>query len=119
MLYISKLLFFRPRPALTFNMIVSASQVKWNKIRSSIIATSHDGDLKLWDTRKASTPFIYLSAHIGRIFSLDWSSHCPDSLVTSSQDCFVKFFNVTSQSSKGTDAEISLHTQLQGVPKRT
>ena len=82
-------------------MIVAASQVKWNKTKSSIIATSHDGDLKLWDIRKASTPFMYISAHIGRIFSLDWSSNCPDSLVTSSQDCFVKFFNVASQSSKG------------------
>ena len=42
----------RKRPALTFNMIVSAAQVKWNKINSSVIATSHEGDLKLWDTRK-------------------------------------------------------------------
>ena len=94
---------YRPRPALTFNMIVAASQVKWNKIQTSVIATSHDGDLKLWDIRKSSTPFMYMSAHIGRIFSLDWSPQCQDSLVTSSQDCYVKFFNVNSQPSNGKD----------------
>ena len=82
-------------------MIVAASQVKWNKIQTSVIATSHDGDLKLWDIRKSSTPFMYMSAHIGRIFSLDWSPQCQDSLVTSSQDCYVKFFNVNSQPSNG------------------
>ena len=84
-------------------MIVAASQVKWNKIQTSVIATSHDGDLKLWDIRKSSTPFMYMSAHIGRIFSLDWSPQCQDSLVTSSQDCYVKFFNVNSQPSNGKD----------------
>ncbi len=88
---------YRQRPALSFNMIVSASQVKWNKISTSIIATAHDGDLKLWDTRKASVPYLYLSAHISRVYSLDWSYHCKDQLVTSAQDCFVKFFNVANQ----------------------
>ena len=78
-------------------MIVSASQVKWNKISTSVLATSHEGDVKLWDTRKASVPFMYVSAHISRVYSLDWSSHNKDHLVTSSQDCFVKFFNVASQ----------------------
>jgi WD40 repeat protein len=34
----------RQRPALTFNMIVSASQVKWNKLSDSIIATTHEGE---------------------------------------------------------------------------
>ena len=99
----------RKRPALTFNMIVSASQVKWNKINTSIIATSHEGDLKLWDTRKASTPFQYLTSHISRVYSVDWSPHSKDHLVTSAQDCFVKFFNITS-SAKG--AMSSLKTAL-------
>ena len=85
------------RPNLKFNMIVSASQVKWNKINSSVLATAHDGDLKLWDTRKASVPFLYLSAHISRVYSLDWSFHDKDQLVTSAQDCYVKFFNISSQ----------------------
>ena len=88
----------RQRPALTFNMIVSASQVKWNKLATSLIATAHDGDVKLWDTRNASVPYMYLTAHISRIYSLDWSYHCKDQLVTSAQDCFVKFFNVSNPS---------------------
>ena len=99
---------FRKRPALTFNMIVSASQVRWNKINTSIIATSHEGDLKLWDTRKMSTPFQYLSSHIARVYSVDWSPHSKDHLVTSSQDCFVKFFNISSS----TKAISSLKTAL-------
>ena len=37
---------------------------------------------------------MYLTAHISRIYSLDWSFHDKDQLVTSAQDCFVKFFNV-------------------------
>ena len=43
---------------------------------------------------------MYLTAHISRVYSLDWSFHCKDQLVTSGQDCFVKFFNVDSQPSK-------------------
>ena len=56
--------------------------------------STNKGDVKLWDTRKASVPYMYLTAHISRIYSLDWSFHDKDQLVTSAQDCFVKFFNV-------------------------
>ena len=56
--------------------------------------STNEGDVKLWDTRKASVPYMYLTAHISRIYSLDWSFHDKDQLVTSAQDCFVKFFNV-------------------------
>lgn len=28
-----------------------ASQVKWNKFNDTLLATSHEGDIRIWDTR--------------------------------------------------------------------
>ena len=31
--------------------IVGASQVKWNRVNRHVLATSHDGDVRIWDLR--------------------------------------------------------------------
>ncbi len=106
----------RQRPALTFNTMASASQVRlvdivmlfqfhkffqrWNKQSGNIIATAHDGDVKIWDTRKASMPILYITAHISRIYSLDWSPLNKDLVVTSAQDCFVRFHTIGQSQAK-------------------
>jgi hypothetical protein len=32
-------------------MLVGASQVKWNREDRHVLATSHDGDIRVWDLR--------------------------------------------------------------------
>jgi WD40 repeat protein len=55
-------------------------------------------------------PTLYLTAHIARIYSLDWSHTCADHIVTSSQDCFVKFHNLATSPAKS--AQLSLKTAV-------
>lgn len=71
-----------------------ASQVQWNKVASHIVATAHDGDIKIWDYRKHSAPFQYISAHLCKIHGVDWSPHHEYQLVTSSHDGSIKFFDI-------------------------
>lgn len=85
------------RPAQSLCAIAGASQVKWNKARHDLLATAHDGDIRLWDHRKGSSPVQYIAAHLSKIHGLDWSPIQGQEyhLATSSQDCTVKFWDVT------------------------
>jgi WD40 repeat protein len=60
-----------------------------------ILATSHDGDLRIWDQRKGTTPVNYITAHLAKIHGLDWSPNSELQLATSSQDCTVKFWDLS------------------------
>lgn len=71
-----------------------ASQVQWNKVSSNLLATAHDGDVKLWDKRKGTMPVQYISAHLCKIHGLDWSPHHDYQLVTSSHDGTIKYFDI-------------------------
>lgn len=92
-----------------------SSQVRWNPLSSHTLATAHDGDVKIWDQRKANSPVQYITAHLTKVRSLVVSSHhvegltesqyfqihgldwCPfqqNQLATSSQDCTVKIFDI-------------------------
>lgn len=83
------------RPSLSLSAIAEASQVRWNRISPYLLATAHDGDIKIWDQRKGSAPIQYISAHLAKIHGLDWSPNSETQLATSSQDCTVKFFDMT------------------------
>ncbi|KAH0809851.1 hypothetical protein GEV33_012941 [Tenebrio molitor] len=72
-----------------------ASQVRWNKISSNLLATAHDGDIKIWDQRKGTAPVQYVAAHLSKIHGLDWNPNTETQLATSSQDNTVKFFDMT------------------------
>ncbi|EEC03569.1 conserved hypothetical protein [Ixodes scapularis] len=76
-----------------------ASQVKWNKITQHVLATSHDGDVRIWDTRKSASPVQYIAAHSSKIYGLGWNPASENQLATSSQDGTVKvtyccFYNI-------------------------
>jgi WD40 repeat protein len=71
-------------------------QVKWNKVSGKYLASSHEGEIKLWDIRAGQSPVQYINAHLSRIYDLDWSSDDENHLVTTSQDATVKFWNVAS-----------------------
>lgn len=82
------------RPALSLSAIVPASRVRWNHLTKHLIATAHSGDVKIWDQRKVSHPVHYITAHLNNIQCLDWSYMNENQLVTCSQDCTVKFFEI-------------------------
>ncbi|KAF4521796.1 hypothetical protein B566_EDAN011381 [Ephemera danica] len=84
------------RPALSLSAVVGATHVRWNKISRHILASAHEGDIKVWDQRKGTAPVQYISAHLAKIHGLDWNPSYENQLVTSSQDCTVKYFDITS-----------------------
>ena len=73
---------------------VGASQVKFNRINEWLIASSHDTDVRVWDARKASSPVTLITAHMTKIYGIDWSRRDGNELVTCSQDNLVKFWNI-------------------------
>ncbi|KAM4721286.1 GATOR2 complex protein WDR59 isoform 2-T2 [Rhinophrynus dorsalis] len=81
------------KPAVSLSAVAGASQVKWNKKNSNCLATSHDGDVRIWDRRKPSTAVEYIAAHLYKIHGLDWHPDNEYVLATSSQDNSVKFWD--------------------------
>ncbi|XP_021787870.2 GATOR complex protein WDR59 isoform X10 [Papio anubis] len=78
------------KPTVALSAVAGASQVKWNKKNANCLATSHDGDVRIWDKRKPSTAVEYLAAHLSKIHGLDWHPDSEHILATSSQDNSVK-----------------------------
>ncbi|XP_050454486.1 GATOR complex protein WDR59 isoform X2 [Cataglyphis hispanica] len=82
------------KPCLSLSAVVGSSQVRWNPLLSYTLATAHDGDVKIWDQRKATSPVQYITAHLTKIHGLDWCPFQQNQLATSSQDCTVKIFDI-------------------------
>ncbi|XP_059350855.1 GATOR complex protein WDR59-like isoform X2 [Daphnia carinata] len=82
------------KPCVSLSAVVGATQVRWNRVTGNLLATAHEGDVRLWDWRKGSSPVQYIAAHLQKIHGLDWSANQDYQLATSSQDCTVKFFDV-------------------------
>uniref|UniRef100_A0A3Q3W2H1 RWD domain-containing protein n=1 Tax=Mola mola TaxID=94237 RepID=A0A3Q3W2H1_MOLML len=73
---------------------VGASQVKWNRKNQYLLASSHDGDVRIWDKRqKPNTAAEYVAAHLSKIHGLDWHPENEFIFATSSQDNSVKFWD--------------------------
>ncbi|KAJ8954387.1 hypothetical protein NQ318_011060 [Aromia moschata] len=83
------------RPTLSLSAIAEASQVRWNRVSPHLLATAHEGDIKIWDQRKGTAPVQYIAAHLAKIHGLDWSPHSENQICSSSQDNTVKFFDTT------------------------
>ncbi|XP_053127088.1 GATOR complex protein WDR59 isoform X2 [Hemicordylus capensis] len=81
------------KPTVSLSAVAGASQVKWNKKNANCLATSHDGDVRIWDKRKPSTAVEYLAAHLSKIHGLDWHPDNENILATSSQDNSVRFWD--------------------------
>ncbi|RKO92121.1 WD40-repeat-containing domain protein [Blyttiomyces helicus] len=72
-----------------------ATQVKFNKISEWLLASSHDTDVRIWDIRKGSTPVTLITAHMTKIYGIDWSRTNENEMITCSQDRLVKFWDIT------------------------
>ncbi|KAJ3220925.1 hypothetical protein HK099_003910 [Clydaea vesicula] len=71
-----------------------ATQVKWNRKNEWLLASSHDSDLRIWDIRKGTTPITLITAHMNKIYGIDWSWNKENEIVTCGQDRFVKFWDL-------------------------
>lgn len=85
----------RPRnPVLTFcDWFGGATQVKYNRQDSHILASSHDRWLRIWDDRKGATPLRSINAHESKIYGVDWNRTRSTGIVTCSLDKSIKFWD--------------------------
>uniref|UniRef100_A0A673Z1I6 WD repeat domain 59 n=1 Tax=Salmo trutta TaxID=8032 RepID=A0A673Z1I6_SALTR len=81
------------KPTVALSAVAGASQVKWNKRNQYLLASSHDGDVRIWDKRKPNTAVEYVAAHLSKIHGLDWHPDNEHILATSSQDNSVRFWD--------------------------
>ncbi|KAF8864519.1 hypothetical protein BDZ45DRAFT_581868 [Acephala macrosclerotiorum] len=85
----------RPRqPVLTFcDWFAGATQVKYNRQDSHILASSHDRWLRIWDDRKGAAPLRSINAHESKIYGVDWNRTRGTGVVTCSLDKTIKFWD--------------------------
>lgn len=82
------------RPAMTFcDWFAGATQVKWNRQNSHILASSHDRFLRIWDDRKGAHPLRSIEAHDTKIYGVDWNRTETTKLMTCSLDRTVKLWD--------------------------
>ncbi|XP_034038810.1 GATOR complex protein WDR59 isoform X2 [Thalassophryne amazonica] len=81
------------KPTVALSAVAGASQVKWNRKNQHFMASSHDGDVRIWDKRKPNTAVEYVAAHLSKIHGLDWHPDNEFVLATSSQDNSVRFWD--------------------------
>ncbi|XP_059613286.1 GATOR complex protein Wdr59 isoform X2 [Phlebotomus argentipes] len=84
------------KPMMSFSTVCmsGATQVGLNRVSGYLVATAHDGDLRIWDRRKGSSPIQYITAHSARIHGINWSHRHESQLTTASQDGTVKYFDI-------------------------
>ncbi|XP_034385471.1 GATOR complex protein WDR59 isoform X1 [Cyclopterus lumpus] len=81
------------KPTVALSAVAGASQVKWNRKNQYLLASSHDGDVRIWDKRKPNTASEYVAAHLSKIHGLDWHPDNEFIFSTSSQDNSVRFWD--------------------------
>ncbi|KAM5462570.1 hypothetical protein MauCBS54593_007926 [Microsporum audouinii] len=82
------------RPVVSFSdWFTGATQVKWNRQDSHVIASSHDKSLHIWDDRKGAYPLRTFEAHGTKIYGIDWNRARPEAIVTCALDKTIKFWD--------------------------
>lgn len=82
------------RPAMTFcDWFASATQVKWNRQNSHVMASCHDKFLRIWDDRKGAHPLRSIEAHDTKIYGVDWNRTETTKLMTCSLDRTIKLWD--------------------------
>ncbi|KAI2797080.1 GATOR complex protein wdr59 [Blomia tropicalis] len=88
------------KPVQSMHSIAGATQVKWSKMNDYTLATSHEGDVRIWDKRKSNTPIHYITAHLSKINGIDWNPFRTSQFVTCSQDGSIKFWDISTLKAK-------------------
>lgn len=81
------------RPSVTLSSVSGATQVRFSKTSSNIVATSHEIDVRIWDTRQPNLPLHYIGAHFKKINGMDWSTSL-EQLITCGQDNMIKLWDL-------------------------
>lgn len=82
------------RPVISFSdWFAGATQVKWNRRDSHIIASTHDKFLRIWDDRKGALPLKTIEAHETKIYGVDWNRTETSKLITCSLDRTIKLWD--------------------------
>lgn len=50
--------------------------MRWNPLSLYTLATAHDGDVKIWDQRKATSPVQYITAHLTKVYFIIFIIMC-------------------------------------------
>lgn len=103
------------RPAMTFcDWFAGATQVKWNRQNSHIIASSHDKFLRIWDDRKGAYPLRSIEAHDTKIYGVDWNRTETTKFMTCSLDRTIKLWDYEKQTddNRTQEPEHVLRTQF-------
>ena len=86
------------KPCMSFSDWFSgATQVKWNRQDSHILASSHNKHLRIWDSRNGAYPLRSIDAHSTKIYGVDWSRTDTTKLITCSLDHTIKFWDYEDQ----------------------
>ncbi|KAI1275402.1 WD repeat-containing protein [Xylaria sp. FL0933] len=82
------------QPVLSFcDWFAGATQVKYNRQDSHLLASSHDRLLHIWDERKPSAPLKTITAHTSKIYGLDWNRTEATKIATCSLDKTIKLWD--------------------------
>jgi hypothetical protein len=82
------------KPVISFSdWFAGATQVKWNRQDSHIIASSHDKYLRIWDDRMGAYPMRSMEAHETKIYGIDWNRLHANKIITCSLDKTIKFWD--------------------------
>ena len=82
------------KPVISFSdWFAGATQVKWNRQDSHVIASSHDKYLRIWDDRMGAYPVRLIEAHETKIYGIDWNRLHANKIITCSLDKTIKFWD--------------------------
>lgn len=82
------------RPTTSFaDWTAGASQVKWNRMNSHILASSHDTRAYVWDDRMGCRPLRVLNDHRSKVNGIDFSRLIESQFLTCSNDFTVKLWD--------------------------
>ncbi|KAI9698544.1 MAG: hypothetical protein M1820_007434 [Bogoriella megaspora] len=99
------------RPSMKFSHFqAGATQVKWNRQDSHIIASSHDSELLVWDSRLGTEPLWSVKAHRTRIYGIDWNRTRPSAILTCSLDRSIKLWDYASSDGLSGNLERIIYT---------
>ncbi|KAF7309628.1 WD-REPEATS-REGION domain-containing protein [Mycena indigotica] len=93
------------------------TQVKWNRQDPHMLASSHGGEVLIWDRRKGSLPVTRLHAHRSKIYGIDWSRTSRDELVTCALDGTIKLWDLAACQDSNTSCSCDPDCDSGSTPK--
>ncbi|CAG8616522.1 10809_t:CDS:2, partial [Acaulospora morrowiae] len=71
-----------------------ATQVKFNFNNEYILASAHDRNIMIWDIRQGSDYVSKITAHVTKVYGIDWNRRNGKNIISCSLDKLVKFWNI-------------------------